>query len=81
MGDPQRPLAHDGHKAISPPRRRRAGGAYEGLVLAGDPGQTLITFTAEPGSPSGQALQFLAHWADVSEQTEADPVATEQRTT
>jgi hypothetical protein len=26
--------------------------AYEGLELAGDPGQTLITFTAEPDSPS-----------------------------
>ena len=77
---PQRPLAHDGHKALSPPRRRRAGLAYEGLELAGDPGQTLITFTAEADSPSRHALQFLANWADVSEQTEADPLATEQRT-
>ncbi len=37
--------------------------AYEGLALAADPGQTLITFTAEPGSPSQQALAFLASWA------------------
>jgi transcriptional regulator with XRE-family HTH domain len=37
--------------------------AYEGLALAADPGQTLITFTAEPGSPSQQALTFLASWA------------------
>lgn len=37
--------------------------AYEGLELPGDPGQTLITFTAEPGSPSHQALGFLASWA------------------
>jgi transcriptional regulator with XRE-family HTH domain len=37
--------------------------AYEGLELTGDPGQTLITFTAEPGSPSQQALTFLASWA------------------
>jgi hypothetical protein len=37
--------------------------AYEGMELAADPGQTLITFTAEPGSPSHQALQFLASWA------------------
>jgi hypothetical protein len=36
---------------------------YEGLALAADPGQTLITFTAEPGSPSQQALTFLASWA------------------
>jgi hypothetical protein len=37
--------------------------AYEGLELAADPGQTLITFTAEPGSPSQQALTFLASWS------------------
>jgi transcriptional regulator with XRE-family HTH domain len=37
--------------------------AYEGLELPGDPGQTLITFTADPGSPSHQALGFLASWA------------------
>lgn len=55
--------------------------AYEGLELAGDPGQTLITFTAEAGSPSRQALQFLANWADVSEQSEVDPQPMEQRTT
>jgi hypothetical protein len=37
--------------------------AYEGLELTADPGQTLITFTAESGSPSQQALTFLASWA------------------
>jgi transcriptional regulator with XRE-family HTH domain len=37
--------------------------AYEGLELPGDPGQTLITFTAEPGSTSAEALGFLASWA------------------
>ena len=37
--------------------------AYEAMTLAADPGQTLITFTAEPGSPSQQALAFLASWA------------------
>ena len=37
--------------------------AYEGLELPGDPGQTLITFTAEPGSASAEALGFLASWA------------------
>ncbi len=48
--------------------------AYEGLELPGDPGQTLITFTAEPGSASNEALGFLASWAssaqtDVSQKT------------
>ena len=33
------------------------------MALTGDPGQMLITFTAEPGSPSQQALTFLASWA------------------
>ena len=37
--------------------------AYEGLELPGDPGQVLITFTAEPGSASAEALGFLASWA------------------
>ena len=42
--------------------------AYEGLELTADPGQTLITFTAEPGSPSQQALTFLASWAAAQDQ-------------
>lgn len=36
---------------------------YETLQLPGDEGQTLFTFTAEPGSPSANALAFLASWA------------------
>jgi transcriptional regulator with XRE-family HTH domain len=35
---------------------------YEGMDLASDRGQTFIAFTAEPGSASHQALQFLASW-------------------
>lgn len=35
----------------------------EALVLPGDTGLTIITYTVEPGSPSAQALQFLASWA------------------
>ena len=42
--------------------------AYEGLALTADPGQTLITYTAEPGSPSKDALRFLASWAGTSDQ-------------
>jgi transcriptional regulator with XRE-family HTH domain len=37
--------------------------AYEGLALPADPGQTLITFTAEPCSAAQEALSFLASWA------------------
>jgi hypothetical protein len=36
---------------------------YETLHLPGDEGQTLYTFTAEPGSASENALAFLASWA------------------
>ena len=35
---------------------------YEGLELPGDPGQTLITFTAAPDTPAKEALDFLASW-------------------
>jgi transcriptional regulator with XRE-family HTH domain len=41
--------------------------AYEGLEFPADTGQTLITFTAEPGSPSHEALAFLASWAETAE--------------
>jgi hypothetical protein len=37
--------------------------AWEGLELSGDPGQTLVAFTAGPGSTSAEAVGFLASWA------------------
>jgi transcriptional regulator with XRE-family HTH domain len=37
--------------------------AYEGLEMAAEPGLTLTIYTAEPGSPSEQALRLLASWA------------------
>jgi hypothetical protein len=50
------------------------------LALAADPGQTLITFTAQPGSPSQQALTFLASWTASSIQpTDAKDRANEDR--
>jgi transcriptional regulator with XRE-family HTH domain len=35
---------------------------YESLQLPADPGQSLLTYTAEPGSPSQDALHLLASW-------------------
>ncbi|WP_456509187.1 helix-turn-helix domain-containing protein [Arthrobacter sp. TE12231] len=44
---------------------------YETLHLPGDEGQTLFTFTAEPGSASEHALAFLASWAATPPDTAA----------
>ncbi len=49
---------------------------YETLELPADPGQTLLTYTAAPDSPSHQALRFLASWATSDEPT---PASREQR--
>ena len=35
---------------------------YEAFELAGDPGQRINVYSAEPGSPSAQALSLLASW-------------------
>ena len=37
--------------------------AFESFLLAADPSQSLLTYTAEPGSPSQDALSLLASWA------------------
>jgi transcriptional regulator with XRE-family HTH domain len=37
--------------------------AFDSFPLAADPGQSLLTYTAEPGSPSQDALRLLASWA------------------
>lgn len=36
---------------------------YEAFELPADPGLTLSTYTAEPGTPSADALRVLASWA------------------
>jgi hypothetical protein len=37
--------------------------AFESFPPAADPSQSLLTYTAEPGSPSQDALSLLASWA------------------
>jgi hypothetical protein len=37
--------------------------AFESLPLPADPSQSLLTYTAEPGSPTQDALNLLASWA------------------
>jgi transcriptional regulator with XRE-family HTH domain len=43
---------------------------YESFPLAADPSQSLLTYTAEPGSPSQDALNLLASWAATTDDFE-----------
>jgi hypothetical protein len=45
--------------------------AGEALTLPGDHSLTIITYTVEPHSASGQALNFLASWS--AEASTANP--------
>jgi transcriptional regulator with XRE-family HTH domain len=47
---------------------------YEALDLPADSGQRMLVYTAEPGSPSHDAMQLLASWAT----TPAGAVATDE---
>ena len=50
---------------------------FESFPLAADPSQSLLTYTAEPDSPSRDALNLLASWAASSRGFEqAEPVET-----
>ncbi len=44
---------------------------YEALDLSADAGLSLLVYTAEPGSATGDALRLLASWA-ATQQSEAD---------
>jgi hypothetical protein len=48
--------------------------------MAAEPGLTLTIYTAEPGSPSEEALRLLASWA-ASQEADPNPqtLAAEQR--
>jgi transcriptional regulator with XRE-family HTH domain len=46
---------------------------FEMLELAADPGLSLLTFTAEPGSKSDEALNLLGSWAATVEQEPTVP--------
>ena len=37
--------------------------AYEELAVTAEPGQVLMIYTAEPGSPSAERLRLLGSWA------------------
>jgi transcriptional regulator with XRE-family HTH domain len=44
--------------------------SFESFSTAGDSGQSLLTYTAEPGSPSHDALNLLATWAATTDDFE-----------
>jgi transcriptional regulator with XRE-family HTH domain len=47
--------------------------AYEALELAGDEALTVITYSAEPRTPSGDGLELLASWAATQQTATAQP--------
>jgi len=49
---------------------------YEAFELPSDPGLTMLVYTAEPDSPTAQALDFLASWATTQYSvTNSEPIA------
>jgi transcriptional regulator with XRE-family HTH domain len=51
-----------GTKTVNHPVAGELSLDFESLDLPGDPGQTITTYTAEPGSPSQERLDLLASW-------------------
>ena len=45
---------------------------YEALDLPGDVGQRILVYSAEPGSPSQQALDLLVSWTTTSSRDRND---------
>jgi transcriptional regulator with XRE-family HTH domain len=46
---------------------------YDVLELPADPGQTIVAYSAEPGSPARHALNLLASWTSTPDQAPAIP--------
>lgn len=51
---------------------------YEALELPGDAGQRILVYSAEPGSPSQQALDLLASWTTASPSHDRDDETAER---
>jgi transcriptional regulator with XRE-family HTH domain len=75
----QRWAAHDVQyyrSGVQPFRHPVAGDLdldYDALEIPADPGLTIIAYSAEPGSPSQQALGMLASWATTPGNVPAAP--------
>ena len=53
--------------------------AFDTFPLGADPGQTLLTYTAEPGSRSQDALNLLASWSATTDNNSEAPSVDEAR--
>jgi hypothetical protein len=51
---------------------------FEMMELRADTGLTMLTYTAEPGSKSEEALNLLGSWAATLEQAETDDAMDER---
>ncbi|WP_144672276.1 helix-turn-helix transcriptional regulator [Arthrobacter sp. U41] len=73
-------LHHTGRKHFRHPVVGDLHLMYESLDLSADAGLSLLVYTAEPGSPTGDALRLLASWAATheSESQPAQPSAATQ---
>jgi transcriptional regulator with XRE-family HTH domain len=47
---------------------------FEALELPGDPGQSILVYTAEPASPTRERLDLLASWTSTPQHMDADEV-------
>ena len=62
-------LHHSGSKKVHHPVVGDLDLTFEALEVGTDKGLSVIAYTTEPGSPSHDSLQLLAHWAATSNQT------------
>jgi transcriptional regulator with XRE-family HTH domain len=68
-------LHRSGHKQLHHPVAGDLELTYEALELPAGAGLTMITYTAQPGSPSQDALDFLASWAATLERLDQPATA------
>lgn len=57
-----------GRKVVNHPAVGTMDLAYDDFALPGDPHVSITTYTADPGTPSADALTLLATWADTQKQ-------------
>jgi transcriptional regulator with XRE-family HTH domain len=62
-----------GRKAIHHPTVGDLDLPFEFLPLPGDPGQSLLTYTADPASASQKALDLLASWTTMPRPADREP--------